>query len=52
MEEDLELPDVIQNPYYGADVEMESVYTDNSNTTRDVNHTEIITCTENTYYEM
>ena len=52
LEENLEQPDVFQNPYYGGDVKVESAHADNSNMVLDINQTEFITCTENTYYSI
>ena len=42
----------VQNPYYGGDIEMEVPQARGKNKRTDLNDTEIVTTTQNMYYEM
>ena len=52
MEEDMGLPDLVQNPYYGGDPEVNPINTNHSGRVNGVNETVTLTCTENIYYEI
>ena len=43
---------VVQNPYYGDDIETGSSETNNLPKQKDIDKKEVITCTKNVYYEM
>ena len=43
---------VVQNPYYGGEIEMEIMQPGKTRKNVDLNNTEIVTTTKNIYYEM
>ena len=43
---------VVQNPYYGDDIETGPSGNINSSKQKDIDKNEVITCTKNVYYEM
>ena len=46
------LPDVVHNPYYGGDLEVNCINDNHSGTVNGVNEAVTLTCTENIYYEI
>ena len=50
--EDIGQPDVVQNPYYGGDLEVNPINTNHSDRVHGVNENVTLTCTENIYYEI
>ena len=52
IEEDMGLPDVVHNPYYGGDLEVNCINDNHSGTVNGVNEAVTLTCTENIYYEI
>ena len=52
IEEDMGLPDIVQNPYYGGDLEINPINTNHSDRVNGVNENVTLTCTKNIYYEI